>query len=67
MSSRNPSPLSIVCAARGAAALPGSYRADHAIFPESQLSAMAAQGYELGQRLDRLSQHQRQCAGDPVN
>ncbi|MGB5146109.1 MAG: hypothetical protein WBN86_03170 [Porticoccaceae bacterium] len=29
-------------------------RDDHAIFPESQLSAMAAQGYELGQRLARL-------------
>jgi hypothetical protein len=42
---------------------------DHTIFPESQLGAMAAQGYELGRRLDRLrlSQHQRQCAGDPVN
>jgi len=44
---RNPQSESVIhlCAARGAAALPGSYRADHAIFPESQLSAMAAQGY----------------------
>jgi hypothetical protein len=35
-----------MCAARGAAALPGSYPgADHAIFPESQLSTMDTQGY----------------------